>query len=398
MEISGKIDNARISFSEAARWLIHLNAFYDSSGKASTRGMGMESPGAGWLGKLGLICAEGQSLFQTLLLNLVLLDHDGEISEEKENPVWEGPVRTEERVKIARPENLAELYTLQSRRLLLMREDDAVTGYKLLGGDFFEKENAFVEPMTLWRYDKKTEIFTPKRHNPARQIWRDFEALIASKDGAKLPGEDDDKKRIPGIVRWNERLVRERIIGNDAQLRFSTLGIQYDDKGSSVVDIFSDAVSFNARLLGDLGKPWRTRIVEILRITDKAAQRFGRFASDLALAEGASDEKNNVAKLRDAAREQAYEALDIPFRTWLAAIKGDESADERMIEWKRTVKRILRRLANEKLEAASNVAFSGRNSGRKTYLTAYEADLYFSADLNKILILSTPSTNRKEKR
>ncbi|MDR2771460.1 MAG: type I-E CRISPR-associated protein Cse1/CasA, partial [Clostridiales Family XIII bacterium] len=195
---SGRIDSARLSYAEAARWLLHLNAFDDTSAKPSARGEGMESPGAGWLGKLGLIFSEGQNLFRTLLLNFVLSDHDGSVFD-RGKPIWETPVRAEERVKIAQPKSLAELYTLQSRRLLLLRDGDAVTGYKLLGGDFFEKAGAFIEQMTLWRRDEKTGVFTPKRHNPARQLWRDFEALIVRKDGS----------RVPGVVQWNERLSYE---------------------------------------------------------------------------------------------------------------------------------------------------------------------------------------------
>jgi CRISPR system Cascade subunit CasA len=152
--------------------------------------------------------------------------------------------------------------------------------------------------------------------------------------------------------------------------------------------MFSDSISFNARLLGESGSPWRTQIVDNLRVTDEAAQCFGRFASDLALAEGADSEKGNIAGLRGTAREEAYEALDIPFRKWLAGIGGGENPDAVMIEWRQTVKRILRRLANERLEAVSSAAFAGRKGH-----TAFEAELRFGAGLNTILKLSE---NRKE--
>ena len=56
-------------------------------------------------------------------------------------PVWElDEPHWKERVQIPQPDNQAALLTLQSRRLLLIREDDVVTGYTALGGDFFEEE------------------------------------------------------------------------------------------------------------------------------------------------------------------------------------------------------------------------------------------------------------------
>ena len=36
------------------------------------------------------------------------------------------------------PRNLSELYTLQSRRIMLEFKDDMVTGYRMLSGDFFK--------------------------------------------------------------------------------------------------------------------------------------------------------------------------------------------------------------------------------------------------------------------
>ena len=52
----------------------------------------------------------------------------------------EQDVRTKESCKITIPDNLAELYTLQSRRLKLVKEGNVVTGYGLIGGDFFLKK------------------------------------------------------------------------------------------------------------------------------------------------------------------------------------------------------------------------------------------------------------------
>ena len=111
--------------------------------------------GAGWLGKLGLLLAQGKTLAETLLLNLTLLK-DGRELWDPPHPYWESDQpRTGERTEIPQPKDQAALLTLQSRRLILHREEGAVKGYRLLGGDFFQKENAFCEQMTLWRNPRK---------------------------------------------------------------------------------------------------------------------------------------------------------------------------------------------------------------------------------------------------
>lgn len=103
------------------------------------------------MGKLGLIFADGDTLFSTLMLNLVLLKDGGNELWGEELPVWErDSVRCRERTEIAIPDNLAELYTLQSRRIELRHNKGMVTGYILLGGDFFQKDNALSEQMTVW--------------------------------------------------------------------------------------------------------------------------------------------------------------------------------------------------------------------------------------------------------
>lgn len=48
-----------------------MNGYDDTSAKP--KGKGLPSVGAGWLGKLGYIQAQGNNLFETLMLNLTLL-------------------------------------------------------------------------------------------------------------------------------------------------------------------------------------------------------------------------------------------------------------------------------------------------------------------------------------
>jgi CRISPR system Cascade subunit CasA len=354
----------RLSYAEAARWLLYVNGFDDTSAKPKEKGL--PSPGAGWLGKLGLITAVGDNLFQTLLLNLVLLKDDKDELWGMEFPIWEQPVKTGERIEITMPGNPSELLTLQSRRLLLTREGDSVIGYALLGGDFFPKENALAEQMTVWRNTAKKETdppeYQPKRHDPARQIWRDFSTLVVQGEGV----------RRSGVVNWLARLKADNLLSR-SHFSFQTAAVKYGDKDFFVDDIFSDSISLNAGLLTSLGVDWVNRIIEELENTEKLVQQVGRLAQNLAKAAGNDDGR----KQKEAAKEQAYFRLDIPFRKWLEEI--DPEMDEMITvfdQWWEQAKRIVLDLGKELVEQAGPRAFVGRvitENKREQRYTAPEA-------------------------
>lgn len=109
-----------LSDSEAARWLLYLNGYDDTSAKPKQKGL--PSPGTGWLGKLGLIYADGSNLFETLMLNLVVVNISDKECWDSPKPVWEAEtVKSAERTEIVVPSNQAELLTVQSRRILLKK-------------------------------------------------------------------------------------------------------------------------------------------------------------------------------------------------------------------------------------------------------------------------------------
>ena len=352
-----------LGFAEAARWLLHVNGFDDTAAKPSQRGQGMPSPGAGWLGKLGLITAVGSNLFETLMLNFVLLpDNEGEHWGD-DRPIWEEPPRIKERVQVSLPNSQAALLTLQSRRLLLIREGNAVTGYFLLGGDFFPKENALMESMTVWRNNATKESappeYVPRRHNPSVQMWRNFAPLVEQKNG----------RHRPGIVSWLKKLKRECKLENPI-FRFQISGVKYGDKDFFVEDIFSDTLSFNAGLLSALHEDWIPRIIDELAVTDSLVREVGTLAQNHAKAAGVKDGKNVVrddgVKAHDEAKEQAFYRLDGAFRRWLESIDPEiddtgEEMERKCREWWELSKTIVRALGREIVEDCSPQALIGRN-------------------------------------
>ena len=166
---SGKEKN-ELRYDEAARWLIYLQAFDDTAAKKP-------SPKLCLVGSIGIITVKGDSLFETLMLNLTLLK-DGQELWGEAKPSWERKKPSTQKLEeIPIPDNQAELLSLQCRRILLHREGDIVVGYTEAAGEYIEKESAFVEQMTFWSLKKKGKDIDPVlQHNKAKNI-----ALAAAK-------------------------------------------------------------------------------------------------------------------------------------------------------------------------------------------------------------------------
>ena len=376
-----------LTYPEAARWLIYLNGYDDTSAKPKQKGL--PSPGAGWLGKLGLIAAKGQNLFETLMLNFVMVDQKQERLWKSCKPIWElDEPRTKERCEIPIPEDQAQLLTLQSRRLLLIRDQRGVTGYKLLGGDFFTKVNAFAEQMTLWTHVEgksgQPPFDQPRRHDPSKQIWREFSSIAAL---------DSDAPKA-GVVRWLARLASDKILPPDALARFSFAAAQYGDKDFFVADVFSDALSFHVELLSEAGKSWNQVIQDEIKLTAAVANKLGELGMNLEKAAGGSGEK-----LSAWIKTQFYYRIDVPFRAFLEEIDPEddgEKMDERRKRWSREEKHIVRILSDEVVSQTDQTAFVGRTIKEKWknkdegeeenhYYNVPEACNWFEGSIQKLL-------------
>ena len=352
-----------LTYAQAARWLLCVNGYDDTSAKP--KGKGLPSVGAGWLGKLGFIQAVGENLFETLMLNLTLL-RDGQKCWGENLPCWElDAPRSEERTQIICPDNPAALLTLQSRRLLLHRKGGMVDGFALLGGDFFPRENAFSEQMTIWRNTaKKNEAacFVPCRHDPAKQFWREFPSVFCG-------GKENIHQ--PGIVCWVEALQDKRLnlLDPERKIHFRISGMQYGDKDFFVNDSFSDSLTFQAALLDELGRAWQERITNEIGNCEKTAALVGYLAQDIATASG---DKNGAAG--GPAREQFYFLADQPFRQWLQEIApGRDDPDEAEARWQAKARTIAEKLGKQLVMEAGSAALVGHrvklDAGKKTERT-----------------------------
>lgn len=362
-----------LSYDEAARWLVYLQAFGDTAAKKP-------SPKLCWVGGLGVVAAKGETLFETLMLNLTLLK-DGNYLWKEPKPAWERKKPAVEKLKeIPQPNNQPEILSMQCRRVLLLREDDKVNSFVEAAGEYLEKESAFSEQMTFWT--KKTKganvlEFYPKVHDQARQMWRDFSVLMG-KNG-----------HMPGVVSWVSKLKSRKILSRDFFVSFQIVGVEYGSMFCGITDEFSDSLQFHANLLEELGEKWQRHIETEISRCDDYAKAVGRLAASLDKAiggDGVEAERN--------AKEQSYYRLDVPFRQWLLEVDPEQNLEVQnqfRWDWRNRAKRIIKNLGQELVDQAGSIAIVGRtvtakikNKETKWHYSAPEAFNYFLSELKKI--------------
>lgn len=369
----------RMGYAQAARWLVYLNGYDDTSAKP--KGKDLPTPGIGWLGKLGLITAVGKNLFETLMLNFVLLPKNRRLWDEPELPCWELETpRQGERVQIAMPHNAASLLTLQSRRVLLERDRESVVGYTLLGGDFFPKEDAVLEQMTIWSdvRDKKGnhQYFQPRRHDMTRQMWRDFGAIACAKEG----------RLRPGVVDWVDTLKSARLLPGMDRISFRIASVQYGDKDFFVNHVFGDQLTFYTELLSEAGALGYDHAMEEIEKCEEAARAVGNLAQNLYIAAGGRGKSRESVM-----KAQYFDMIDAPFRRWLSELNPHETNEQitkRCTDWGHIAKQTACTLGQNMIGQSGDQAFIGRSikdrNEKKRHISAPEAYRWFLRSMDRL--------------
>jgi len=312
---------AAISAKEAALWLIHAQGFDPSGiksgavGDATVKGGKGYPIGTGWAGQIGGILAEGATLRETLLLNLIPSDQDARVVT-NDLPAWERPPQTAARVA-RQPSGPVDVFTWQARRIRLVCKDGAVVGVVLANGDRLDPQNRhLVEPLTGWRYSEPQSkiyaraVFMPLLHDAERDMWR----------GVAM-------SRV-GIAYGSQNAVIEDVVGGQVSL---------------------PAVAFSGR--ADV----LAAVVGGLDDAEKCAWAVGRLFGDLVDAAGGDREG-----AQEMGRQSAFAALGEPVQRWLASIAADSEATDLRRAWQMTLRPIVEPIVLERVRQCGPAAWIGR--------------------------------------
>ncbi|GHD98542.1 hypothetical protein GCM10010339_06130 [Streptomyces alanosinicus] len=369
-----------LSYAEAARWLVHAHSFDTSGIKSAMVGdergkAGKVYPlGVGSLGHLGGVFAEGATLRETLLLNLIALEEVQVGFEDvagEDVPVWRreaslGAGARKDASGGARPVGLRDLYTWQSRRIRLHADGGgAVTGVVLGYGDPLVLAAPWkAEPMSSWRRNETQEkkqgrplVYTPLRHDPSRVAWRGLSALLPARRQASDGGNRGEPDRVlpSGIVRWFTQVIVASEIDPGTLVRLRLVGAVYGTQQSVVDEIVDDSVVLPVITLHAANPVFGAVAVDAVSDADGAVTALGQLAGNLARAAGTEPAAHVTA-----ARDLGFGTLDGPYRAWLKDLLAFEDLETARREWRATVRRHILRLGRQLLDAAGPAADEGR--------------------------------------
>lgn len=374
-----------LTFAEAARWLVHTQAF-DTSGIRSAdprdpRGRGGKGYpiGVGWVGMLGGILIEGENLFRTLMLNTVLVRGGERTIEPDDLPAWERTALGPTARPLPIPAGPTDLLTWQSRRIRLHHDGARVVGAVVMQGDPVEPFNRDrVEFHSPWRYSdvqsKKygEPRYYPRAHDPNRALWRGLEALLSTVPAETAGGHD--RFRPPGVMTWVSELLYEDALPIEAVIRPHAFGMEYVSQSAVIRSAVDDRLAVSLALLPpDSGL--RPTAEKAVRVTEDVARAVGKLASDLARAAG-------VESGGDSARAEFLHRVDQPYRRWLAQLAPDSDPIVSFEIWQRQVRTVVDPLARDLIQQAGPAAWRGREVMQR-WLDSATAERWYRSALRK---------------
>ncbi|MFD9142783.1 type I-E CRISPR-associated protein Cse1/CasA [[Kitasatospora] papulosa] len=388
-------DVDRLTFAEAARWVVHAHA-YDTSGIKTgvegdkrVKGGKVYPLGVGWAGNLGGVYVERPTLRETLLLNLVAADTTGVRIDEEDAPAWRrdpcGPGGAERASTGVR-----DLYTWQTRRLRLHFDEHGVHGVVLGYGDPLSPRNMHDrEPMTAWRRSlaqekklRESPVYLPRDHDPERAAWRGIASLIADTLPG-LQGSEPPSSLRPAVLEWVARLVSEGELERGFLVRARVIGPKYGTQQSVIDEIVDDSVSMGVVLLHQQDRRYAEQAIAAVEDADRAVYAIGDLATNLARAAGAETDGP-----RATARDHAYGLLEAPYRSWLRDLAKSDDPYEQRLAWQRQVYRVAAKFGDQLMATAGDGAWQGRIVETKKgteWLNSALADKWFRIALNREL-------------
>ena len=360
---------------ELARWLITLQGYIGTSDKKKVGSAKTYSKG--WLYDLGGVYLQGNNVFETLMLNFVIAYNENNNLLKIQKPCWEAET-IEKNIELYFHngiDNIASLYTAWCREIFIdsnrTKEDKFVCFIAKLPE--IEHSDAFLEPMTVWKYNDTGEYkdkYRPRKHDVNKSMWRNFGLLTGVGEGT----------RKPGVIEWLNKLCdiseSEELGFNKENITLCAVCMLDDGNATSwaPIDEVEDTLNLKERVLVDTGdNGWIIRINKTITdtkaIIDRALKKF-----IFELLEIRNMEKSDVSRYV----EQFYFRIDLSFRNWIESIDIDNDKDTKEIEWRNVLKKAMKEYVDELVSNAGLRDYKGieTSTGVKNIATIYNSFLY----------------------
>lgn len=383
-----------ISAAEAARWLVHVQAFDPSGIRSGAVGDPLAKGGKGypigpsWAGQIGGIVPHGRNLAETLVNNIVRTEANPE-----DRPYWvfETPP-SEQRLEEAIPAGPVQSLVWQSRRVRLVGSVDGVIGLVLCQGDKVTPQTMLHrECMTSWRYSKPQSakagrpVYMPNEHDPARALWRGLPSMLAATGQVEDRGSKHESFLAADVL---------ESASHADHVVIQTVGMVYGSNNAVVDEVIDDRLEVSPGLLGEDALEVQGRLNICVHTADECVRAVGNLAANIARAAGEKgDDAGEGARQR--AMAQAWSVLDQPARQWVAGLGPDSDLDAAADVFARLLRRELSGLADQLVAGASPSAVTGRKTSFG-FMAAHKAHGIFLGTLRKHLAAIEQSQGEKQ--
>lgn len=210
-----------LTMSEFVRWLITYQNVTGSTDKINVDLGYKFQRSAGWLYKLNPVYLQNTSLFKTIVGNMLPNDIE-------QKPIWDWDIKEYVEQINELPDNLAQLYTLQSRLLYIAWDGQTPTLYTA-ALPMPDRINATIEPMTTWRVTKSDELIPAVRNldNIHSELLFEINTVLGDNGATILKHTRDDNWTLVNVNYINDGNPTSQI---PAYEYFSTCHYTVSDK------------------------------------------------------------------------------------------------------------------------------------------------------------------------
>nr|WP_311162683.1 type I-E CRISPR-associated protein Cse1/CasA [Rothia dentocariosa] len=403
-----------LSYAEAARYLVTMQAYHYSGIKSGAVGDprvkgGKGYPlGVGWYGTTGKIIVHGENLIETLLycidyeqlLNVEKVKGKSHRSALQDKPVWErdlpdtaapraytGGDPTKYKDEPVPAAGMCEILTWQSRRVRLFSENGRVTGALVSNGDKWLNRNTYTDPLTAYRFSKNQStqthyVWMPQTHSAERTLWRGADALLT-----RLSSSQEKQNKPATVIR---QISSGKYFSPDTKTKIQLVGMVYGTQSSIVEETIDESVTLELGILTEQGAEISAMVRDNIQLTMDAAIALGQYAGNLLRAAGKEYE------FRPSVTESILHRMEDEFHSWLADLSVSDDVSAQAAKWQSKVRRILESEADQLAVSAGPKAAIGTIHDAQLYTTA-KARRQFGGRLYKLLPLAYSSTPTEKK-
>lgn len=389
---------ARIPADEAAIWLLHAHAYDPSGIRGGAKGDPEVKGGKGyptgpaWCGHLGLVILLGDSLEETLMLNMVPRGVGGLREVAPQAPTWESenPESSSRRDFSLLDErgdpdpsgiDIPRILSWHSRRVRLAGDRTGVTGVILAQGDKLSPQNMHLyEPMSLWRYSEpqsrkfKRDVYMARKHEAGRALWRSLPAFLPST--GKVDGRSGSPidATLPSATLAFHSLSAQ-MTGREfpVLLRVRAVGVTYGPQEATFEEVYADEMTLASAVL-QKDSPELAHLVEVaVERTEAVESRLEFFAVNIARASGQSGKDAGDGDRRRA-REEFFARIDDLFRRWLRGVVPGTDATRLRDDWFHQLRECAFELADELVRVIPRTALVPRPGVDERSLSVADAE------------------------